>query len=282
MYAHQVIDDFEKLKGAAPEMRQMMDLAVVNILKSQKFHLGDISTNHILATYTGERLFDDPEKKFVRFPYSHVWIDWMDNIGDPLIDYQTQKVFPKKQACLAMNIGEDITMVFLFNYLTMWVVIPTVFIIKYDESRGNFLSHVEPLPMLKNILSGETLSQHIEECSRELTVLNMFLELINCKNITSVDNSPPEKLNKKRRKNKKQELFSYKTLVIKQKTGRGSPGSQPKDLWENRVHMCRGHFKTFTEDKPLFGSVTGTYWWQPSVRGSSSKGIIQKDYLVEV
>lgn len=45
-------------------------------------------------------------------------------------------------------------------------------------------------------------------------------------------------------------------------------------------HICRGHFKTYTEEKPLFGSITGTYWWANQVRGSKERGEVKKRYQV--
>lgn len=50
---------------------------------------------------------------------------------------------------------------------------------------------------------------------------------------------------------------------------------------DNRVHLCRGHFKEYTEQNPLFGRHVGRYWWQPCVRGKKEKGIIAKDYIVD-
>jgi len=52
-------------------------------------------------------------------------------------------------------------------------------------------------------------------------------------------------------------------------------------LTHNRVHMCRGHFKEYTEDHRLFGKYTGLYWWQPYVRGQK-EGIVIKDYEVKI
>jgi hypothetical protein len=49
----------------------------------------------------------------------------------------------------------------------------------------------------------------------------------------------------------------------------------------NRVHLCHGHFKNYTEGNPLFGKYTGRYWWQPFVRGNKKKGVVMKDYLVK-
>lgn len=46
------------------------------------------------------------------------------------------------------------------------------------------------------------------------------------------------------------------------------------------MHVCRGHFKTYTSERPLFGSVTGTFWWPSMARGSRSTGVVSKDYRV--
>ena len=46
------------------------------------------------------------------------------------------------------------------------------------------------------------------------------------------------------------------------------------------LHICRGHFKTYSEDRPLFGKVAGTFWWEGSVRTSLTRGKVDKEYLV--
>jgi hypothetical protein len=48
------------------------------------------------------------------------------------------------------------------------------------------------------------------------------------------------------------------------------------------LHICRGHFKTFTEEARLFGKYTGTYWWPAHVRGSVDEGVVEKDYRVRL
>lgn len=46
------------------------------------------------------------------------------------------------------------------------------------------------------------------------------------------------------------------------------------------LHLCRGHFKDFSAEKPLFGKLTGRYWWSPQVRGKAEAGVVVKDYNV--
>lgn len=46
------------------------------------------------------------------------------------------------------------------------------------------------------------------------------------------------------------------------------------------LHICRGHFATYTDEKPLFGHFTGTVWKPSHVRGNVTEGIVSKDYRV--
>lgn len=43
-------------------------------------------------------------------------------------------------------------------------------------------------------------------------------------------------------------------------------------------HVVRGHFKNYTEDAPLLGKITGTYWWGHHVRGGAEA--VPKQYRV--
>jgi len=83
----------------------------------------------------------------------------------------------------------------------------------------------------------------------------------------------------------KEKGLLFKTLQIK--------GSKNKVIYDGRVqldgdttrlrlHTVRGHFKTYHSDKPLFGSVTGRFWWSPSAHGDSKVGEIVKDYNLEL
>jgi hypothetical protein len=103
--------------------------------------------------------------------------------------------------------------------------------------------------------------------------------LLNCVNVVKIKNNHSTKLQKTRIKKGKLPLQSYYTLQLKgvsKKYENLMTGLDPQ--WTNRIHLCRGHFKRYTEDNPLFGKYTGLWWWQPAVRGKNKKGIIFKDY----
>lgn len=106
--------------------------------------------------------------------------------------------------------------------------------------------------------------------------LHRFLILLSCKNIIQEKTHPHEKIQKKRRKNNKLPLSSYYTLKIKPTSS--NKDYEAKNLWSNRIHLCRGHIKTYTVDKPLFGKVVGNIWCPPHARGNKKLGVIHKDY----
>ena len=45
-------------------------------------------------------------------------------------------------------------------------------------------------------------------------------------------------------------------------------------------HYCRGHLKHYGKNNPLFGKVSGMWWWQPFLRGQGT-GFINKDYKIK-
>lgn len=110
-------------------------------------------------------------------------------------------------------------------------------------------------------------------------VLHKFLSLLSCKNVVYGLEFPPIKIQKSRAKKGKPPLSSYYILKLKPTTSRKD--YEAKNLWTNRVHLCRGHIREYTEDRPLFGKYTGRFWIPPHVRGDKKQGVIHKDYEVE-
>ena len=102
-----------------------------------------------------------------------------------------------------------------------------------------------------------------------------------CKNVDYYEKSHPEKLQKANIKRGKKPQETYKVLDIGglQKQAKSESTSERGEL-KTALHICRGHFKTYTEENPLFGKHTGTYWWPMHKRGSEDNGKVNKDYKV--
>jgi hypothetical protein len=49
---------------------------------------------------------------------------------------------------------------------------------------------------------------------------------------------------------------------------------------KQRLHIARGHFKSFEKGKGLFGRHHGLYWWDQQSRGSRIKGEVRKAYVI--
>jgi hypothetical protein len=110
----------------------------------------------------------------------------------------------------------------------------------------------------------------------------LAISFMHCKNVTVQECAPPEKLSLSHQKKYGQPLIHYHVLDIqplRKLLDRYRSGSVA-DL-RHALHICRGHFKTFTEDAPLLGRHTGTYWWAPQVRGAKEVGVVAKDYRVK-
>lgn len=108
----------------------------------------------------------------------------------------------------------------------------------------------------------------------------LTLGFLHCKNVEQVENEPTTVTKKQRKRGEKGKARFYTldiqamTRVLKRDGGLDSHGLGAA------LHICRGHFKTFTPEAPLLGRATGTFWWAPQVRGSREKGEVEKDYRV--
>jgi hypothetical protein len=251
-----------------------------NIRSSQQFHFGNIDGLLSMSKkYLGKPLFCGDLGKDVRLPYRLCWFDW------PWTDHDgsTEKTMSTKRACLAIghvkNRYSMVVMFFAFSpYCKTWVPGPLSYVIRIEEApvNNNIDLHANTELAHKN---GPLLDSLLREDQSDLTVLNIALMLINCKNISTIENKPSGPLNKKRIKLGRQPLFTYHTLTIKP-VGKKQE-SIPKELWSNRIHLQRGHFKTYTEASPLFGNIVGRFWWQPHVRGRNRDGVVMKEYCVK-
>src|SRR6185437_6079443 len=103
----------------------------------------------------------------------------------------------------------------------------------------------------------------------------MTHSLLACRNVATQDHRQDHA---KRSQRSGSPGVRYKTLQISPFGGRNSSGSSNNSADIMPLHIVRGHFKTYTPERPLFGSVTGTFWWTPNVRGKEKNGVVIKDY----
>lgn len=282
MYAHQVIGDLENtvFSGKVITIDGRVDMinedwkeyaaihkkCLEGIKKSMKFHLGNI---HLFLPNKG--MFID-NRVAMNLPYNDIWIDFLSADGVKFGMYVHDMAEGDNKSFLLVPLYSQHRVGDLC--LKKWQVGTDVIevFIKNNKITNRFLD-IDPLKRKDSVTN---LGVH------HRAVLFYMLLLLNCKNIQTEKISAPGALNKKRRKNGKVPIFDYHVLNVVLPGKKRGYHESTEPLSHNRVHLCRGHFKEYTDEHPLFGKFTGLYWWQPHVRGQNHEGVVMKDYAVKV
>ncbi len=104
---------------------------------------------------------------------------------------------------------------------------------------------------------------------------------LHCRNVVQRMVRPDPKVDRSRARRGRRPFRRYKVLEIEPMTRvLATEGAASEGGLARALHICRGHFKTYDE-RPLFGSLRGTWWWSDHVRGAIEAGILDKDYAVE-
>ena len=109
------------------------------------------------------------------------------------------------------------------------------------------------------------------------------LSLMHCRNVEIRTVEPDGEASRAHRRRHHHRLVRYQVLDIEpmRRILNQAGATDPKGGGLRRaLAICRGHFKTFTPDAPLFGKHTGQFWWAPHVRGNPDAGIVVNDYRV--
>ncbi|MGD0272511.1 MAG: hypothetical protein ABSB96_02100 [Gaiellaceae bacterium] len=148
-----------------------------------------------------------------------------------------------------------------------------------DEGYGSLLTFPLAIPGVPESVAYEWTNSLAEF----LCPAAFAISLLHCRNVSLRTVDPPEKLSRKAERQHGRPLVSYHVLDIEpMRRVLDSDGEAQTKGLRHALHICRGHFKTFTEDAPLFGRHVGTYWWPAYVRGSAEVGTVEKDYRVRL
>ena len=281
MWKHEIV---EFLEAATPEKGiEIWKWLAQCVQTSQAFYFGE-----------AEKLDQEIQKKkgqkygaYITPPYKSTLYEWTESrkIG---IDPQ-KSVWSPKRAVLVLTFLDNTQVSFGFYYSS-----DTVYGDRWNVSLVNSVANPGDDDIKWNNWAGvdwdvfggqEMIDTFARETGQDFAMVRIYNDILNCQNVVTKDVIPPEKLNRKRIRNGKLPLYSYKILeVVKGKPKTKDAGSVPwgyKSPEAVRFHLCRGHFKTYTEDSKLFGKYTGTFWWKPQSRGDRSKGAIEKEYSVK-
>ena len=108
------------------------------------------------------------------------------------------------------------------------------------------------------------------------------LSLSNAKNVTMTDDQLPRQVRRAR------EMQHFAGLTIKtleigpmQRAAAMSASTRTDGEILTALHLCRGSFATYGEDRRLFGKYSGTFWRPAHLRGNPDGGVVAKDYAIK-
>lgn len=121
---------------------------------------------------------------------------------------------------------------------------------------GNLLNKLDP---------GNDIAE--SSANQSLYVAMLALSFIHCKNV-SLETNLPTAHQGKRDRHGSRPAYPYHTIKIHPlATRKVGGGVSVEDRNKPSVFIRRGHFKTYTQEAPLFGQHVGTYWWESAVVG---------------
>ena len=267
-------------KQSVQNVQIFLDLMVEQIKSSETFYFGKAENT---CDITIKKELGKQFAPYIKTPYNSVLYEVDTNRTEPPLNGVETVCSTKSAYLLAELDGMQVALCFDHiddDEFNCWSLNPFYSLTSKEDKELTNLYR-----LYKYELSEEDEQAEEKEFLAGLSRANALNDIINCQNVVFKDVEPPYKVNRKRIKNGKTPLYSYKILeVVKGKPKSKNAGSVPWNYTspENvRFHLCRGHFKTFTEDKPLFGKYAGTFWWNPQSRGSKDVGAVEKEYSVK-
>lgn len=111
-------------------------------------------------------------------------------------------------------------------------------------------------------------------------VLEVLLRL-SCKNVSLATRDIDQKQSRiaTKRHGQVESGYRYHVLVVRPAGARSSehPG---EEMGITPLHLCRGHYREYTPDRPLFGKLSGRFYIQQHMRGDKKNGVVEKDYEI--
>lgn len=188
-----------------------------------------------------------------------------------------------------------------------WFIGATVFIVEerrgtpicvgawkyYANPDGSPGKDAQGRPFVVGSCGGEYRERHRSRTDEEMRFITrnncrlfvyptlLATSFMHCKNVERRPVDQPAKLSKKWAKKHGRPLVRYHVLDIDpMRKVLDTEGGAGENGLKKALHICRGHFATYTEDAPLFGRHVGTFWKPQHVRGSAKNGAVVKDYRV--
>lgn len=283
MWGHEVIDSVVSTlpRVIDPDYSKACHMAMDFMRRAVHFHMGRYGDSKPFIERHKEGAFRGELAEGIRLPYPFCWFDYIHDRPKTFQDNPNETTIPRRGILCgnANEQGSEVVATIFNDWPGLgWVLSPAAYYIYIgDGPTNNKERNIRLFPLSTKILLSTIDPQKVvNEDAHDLIMLNAFLLFLSCKNIYFEDKKPKAGIVRKQKKKKRELPFEYKVLKLKPVGEREK--SIPRHLWQNRIHLARGHFKTYTAEAPLLGKHVGRFFWQPHVRGRNRDGMIVKDY----
>jgi hypothetical protein len=143
-----------------------------------------------------------------------------------------------------------------------------------------FNTKFDPFVQHEKMITESLMNSVCTTCWMFLSVAFLTISFMHCKNVQLSE----EKMKRQERRERERKGFQTKYHVLQidpMKEVLRKQGNIETNGLKKALHICRGHFKTYTE-KGLFGKHKGTFWVGQHVKGNKAEGEVLKDYHVKV
>ena len=236
----------------------------------------------------------------LRAPFSDAWIEWNDQGGKDG-DTATAAAWVSQQSA---PFGADGFGLLVRGFLRLkgsasYVALPLTVVplgcdykliaspVEDGASGFAVLAAAATLPHSVSASVRGYVAEEIEVFRGAIVGITLYTySLLNCRNIALEPIEARQvsaRIGNRRQRREHLGLVWHRLVIIPTK-GIGQRGSKfvPHGTGEcmTRAHLVRGHFKTYSAERPLFGRHSGRFWWSPLERGDRRVGVVLKDYEV--
>lgn len=225
------------------------------------------------------------QREVLKPPYPMMWMEWNSltqvretprelNVGCLVVD--TDPTYLKDGVPDDLNdlAGKVLTMFYLGLPDGGWLNLASGYVLELDDY-GRFIQ--EQLLFSPDSYPKGLQGDHETLMFNYLVTVGVALSLINCKNVSTAATGKLSigRSGRQKRNGASPKSVQYHTIVL---PGGGTESDGKGGHRATALHRVRGHFKTFTAERPLLGQHVGTYWWGWQVRGDANNGIVISDY----
>lgn len=139
-----------------------------------------------------------------------------------------------------------------------------------------------PFPIRHNTVVLRELDDHCAWWGDTAITFVAGLSLLNCKNIVEQPVESPPLNRAARRRGENPPPYRYHVLKVRPFGSRKQRELVSDNDQLMALHWVRGHFKSYSLERPLLGRFSGRFWFQPHLAGRDTKRIVAKSYKADV